>query len=127
MNAPVIDLEASLRFLQAAWPDAKPTVGLVLGSGLGFFADTALAHARALPYAEIPGFPQSTVEGHAGRLVLGEVGGKTVLCLQGRFHYYEGYPMDTLTMPIRLMARLGVQELLLTNAAGGHSGRPHAR
>ena len=93
-------------------------VALVLGSGLGAFADD-LADAVALDYAEIPGFARSTVEGHAGRLVLGRVDGVLVAAMQGRFHYYEGYEWDEVTFPIRVLGVLGVKALVLTNAAGG--------
>jgi purine-nucleoside phosphorylase len=93
-------------------------VGLVLGSGLGAFADD-LEDALAIPYEEIPGFARSTVEGHAGRLVLGRVGGTPVVVLQGRFHFYEGYALDEVTFPIRVLGLLGIKALVLTNAAGG--------
>lgn len=93
-------------------------VGLVLGSGLGAFADE-LEDATAIPYEEIPGFARSTVEGHAGRLVLGKVGGAPVVILQGRFHFYEGYALDEVTFPIRVLGLLGIKALILTNAAGG--------
>ena len=94
------------------------SIGLILGSGLGSYAER-IQNKRFLPYSEIPGFPQSRVEGHAGRFVVGELFGKTVVCMQGRFHYYEGYPQSQLAIPIRVMKRLGVEKLLLTNAAGG--------
>ena len=93
-------------------------IGLILGSGLGSYAER-IQNKRFLPYSEIPGFPQSRVEGHAGRFVVGELFGKTVVCMQGRFHYYEGYPQSQIAIPIRVMKRLGVEKLLLTNAAGG--------
>ncbi|MBE6921706.1 MAG: purine-nucleoside phosphorylase [Ruminococcaceae bacterium] len=96
----------------------RPTIGLVLGSGLGDFADT-LEDAVRIPYGEIPYFPISTAPGHAGNLVIGKRCGQVVAALQGRFHYYEGHSMQTLTMPIRVMAKLGVKNLVLTNAAGG--------
>lgn len=94
-----------------------PRVGLILGSGLGAFADE-LAGAMSVPYEDIPGFARSTVEGHAGRLVVGESGGAHVACLQGRFHYYEGYSLDEVTFPVRTLRALGCDVLLLTNAAG---------
>ena len=93
-------------------------VALVLGSGLGAFADE-LESAEAIPYAEIPGFARPTVEGHAGRLVLGKVGGVGVAAMQGRFHFYEGYTLEEVTFPIRVLALLGASSLVLTNAAGG--------
>ncbi|MCA1591395.1 MAG: purine-nucleoside phosphorylase [Acidobacteria bacterium] len=91
---------------------------LVLGSGLGAFADE-LEDPLAIPYEEIPGFARSTVEGHAGRLVIGKVAGVTVAAMQGRFHYYEGYTLDEVTFPVRTLGLLGVRSLVLTNAAGG--------
>src|SRR5918998_2149763 len=93
-------------------------VALVLGSGLGAFADD-LEDAEAIPYEEIPGFARPTVEGHAGRLVLGRVGGATVAAMQGRFHFYEGYTLEEVTFPVRVLALLGARSLVLTNAAGG--------
>jgi purine-nucleoside phosphorylase len=93
-------------------------IALVLGSGLGAFADD-LEDPVAVPYEEIPGFARSTVEGHAGRLVLGRVEGLAVAAMQGRFHFYEGYTFEEVTFPIRTLARLGVRTLVLTNAAGG--------
>jgi purine-nucleoside phosphorylase len=93
-------------------------VALVLGSGLGAFADE-LEGAEAIPYAEIPGFARPTVEGHAGRLVVGKVGGVMVAAMQGRFHFYEGYKLEEVTFPIRVLALLGASSLVLTNAAGG--------
>ena len=84
----------------------KPTVALVLGSGLGKFADS-LKNAVAIPYEEIPHFPVSTVKGHAGKLVIGEAGGKQVVAMQGRFHYYEGHDMRTVAYPIAFMKAIG--------------------
>jgi purine-nucleoside phosphorylase len=96
----------------------KPTIGLILGSGLGDFADT-LEDRIVIPFSQIPDFPQPTVEGHAGAFVIGNCQGKTVIALQGRIHYYEGHPQQVITIPVRVMALLGVQKLILTNAAGG--------
>lgn len=93
-------------------------IGLILGSGLGAYADR-LEHPRYLDYTDIPDFPHSTVAGHKGRFVIGERAGKTVLIMQGRFHYYEGHPQSRLMLGVRIMKRLGVEKLLLTNAAGG--------
>jgi purine-nucleoside phosphorylase len=90
---------------------------IVLGSGLGAFAD-GLENAVQIPYGEIPGFVQSTVEGHAGQLVIGEVAGVAVMVQQGRFHYYEGYDMQQVTLPVRCFGVMGVKNLILTNAAG---------
>ncbi len=93
-------------------------IALVLGSGLGAFADD-LQDAVSIPYEEIPGFARSTVEGHAGRLVLGKVGGIPLAAMQGRFHYYEGYSFEEVVFPIRVLGLLGIKSLILTNAAGG--------
>ena len=93
-------------------------IGLILGSGLGDYAE-GLDGLRALPYGEIPSFPVSRVPGHKGRFMVGERFGKTVIAMQGRFHYYEGYPQSQLALGVRVMRRLGVEKLLLTNAAGG--------
>lgn len=93
-------------------------VALVLGSGLGAFADE-LEGAQAIPYDEIPGFARPTVEGHAGRLVVGRVGAATVAAMQGRFHFYEGYTLEEVTFPVRVLGLLGAKSLVLTNAAGG--------
>ncbi len=97
---------------------AEPVViGMILGSGLGELANE-LEHAVAVPYGDIPHFPTSTVKGHAGRLVAGQLGGKRVLVMQGRFHYYEGYGMTTVVFPVQMMRLLGIENLLVTNAAG---------
>jgi len=98
-------------------PGRSPRLGIVLGSGLGGLADL-LGDAVAVPYAEIPGFPTSTVAGHAGRFLVGDLDGVTVACMQGRVHLYEGYPAAAIKLPIRTFAALGVEALLLTNAAG---------
>jgi purine-nucleoside phosphorylase len=93
-------------------------VGLILGSGLGDLADE-IEDANIIPYAEIPHFPHSTVEGHHGRLVLGTLQGKPILAMQGRAHLYEGHSINRVTLPIRVMRLLGIEVLVLTNAAGG--------
>lgn len=98
--------------------DFVPKVALVLGSGLGDFADTIRQEA-VLDYGDIEGFPQSTVEGHQGRFIFGYVKDVPVVCMQGRVHYYEGYPMNDVVLPIRLMKLMGAEILFLTNAAGG--------
>lgn len=95
-----------------------PKVALVLGSGLGDYVKE-LTNTVVIPYSEIPHFPVSTAPSHKGNLIIGELDGKPILCMQGRFHYYEGYDMKTVTYPIRVMKLLGVEKLLLTNAAGG--------
>lgn len=97
--------------------DKEIKVALVLGSGLGAFGED-VENAVSVPYGEIPHFARSTVEGHAGRLVLGEVAGVSVAVQQGRFHYYEGYEMNEVTFPVRVFGLLGIKSLILTNAAG---------
>ncbi len=96
----------------------QPEIGLVLGSGLGDFADT-LEDPRRIAYSDIPGFPLPTVPGHTGALVFGKKQGRQVVALQGRIHYYEGLPQNQITLPIRVLAALGVSTLILTNACGG--------
>jgi purine-nucleoside phosphorylase len=96
----------------------EPRIAIVLGSGLGGFADD-FADAVRIPYEEIPGFPRSTAEGHVGRLVAGTVDSVPVLAMQGRVHYYEGYSLEEVTFPIRTFKLLGIKTLVLTNAAGG--------
>ena len=96
----------------------RPQIALVLGSGLGAFADE-FTNAAKIPYAEIPHFPQSTAIGHAGRLVVGKVGAIAVVGMQGRVHLYEGYSAKEVVFPIRVFARMGVEAVILTNAAGG--------
>ena len=95
-----------------------PRVAVILGSGLGSFAD-AVEQPVSLPYSAIPHFPQSTVEGHSGRLVIGTVAGTQVAVMQGRVHAYEGYTLEETTFPIRVLGRLGIKTLVITNAAGG--------
>jgi purine-nucleoside phosphorylase len=109
--------EHAARTIRARWNE-EARVALVLGSGLGAFADS-LEDALAVPYAEITGFARSTVEGHAGRLVLGRVEGVPVIVMQGRFHFYEGYALEEVTFPVRTLGLLGIKTLVLTNAAGG--------
>lgn len=95
-----------------------PTVGIILGSGLGDLANIVETEI-SLPYSEIINFPQSTVEGHAGKLIFGQLNGKQVVLMAGRFHYYEGYNMEEVTFPVRVMKALGVETLIVSNAAGG--------
>ncbi|MCX7680759.1 MAG: purine-nucleoside phosphorylase [Anaerolineae bacterium] len=96
----------------------QPRVGLILGSGLNPLAD-AIEESVAIPYADIPHFPRATVEGHVGRLVIGRLEGQPLIAMQGRAHYYEGYSMAEVTFPIRVMQVLGIEILIVTNAAGG--------
>jgi purine-nucleoside phosphorylase len=96
---------------------SRPRIGLILGTGLGGLAET-IQNATTIPYQELPDWPVSTVMGHAGQLVIGELEGQHVLVMQGRIHYYEGYTMQQVTMPVRVMQRLGIEILIITNAAG---------
>lgn len=102
----------------AARTSLRPHIGIVLGSGLGAFAEQ-IEGATAIPFAEIPHFPQSTVPGHSGRLVIGTIAGTAVAVMQGRVHAYEGYSSEEVTFPVRVLGRMGVRTLVLTNAAGG--------
>lgn len=95
-----------------------PEIGLILGSGLGDYADR-IQDAVVIPYSELPGFPVSTVQGHAGQFVMGTLMGKRVIAMQGRVHFYEGYSQRQITLPVRIMKQLGVEKMVLTNAAGG--------
>jgi purine-nucleoside phosphorylase len=106
-----------LSFLQKICPE-RPDWCMVLGSGMGHLAED-IKNPTAIPYGEIPHFPVSTVSGHAGRLIFGEWGTKKVVVMQGRFHYYEGYSMAQVTLPVRVFGLWGIKKLLLTNAAGG--------
>jgi len=96
----------------------QPAIGLILGSGLGPLSES-IQDPTIIPYHELPGWPLSTVEGHAGELVIGKLEGKDVLVMNGRIHYYEGYEMSQVTLPIRVMQRLGIEIVVVTNAAGG--------
>ena len=96
----------------------KPETAIILGSGLGSLAEQ-IEEAIVIPYAEIPHFVRSTASGHKGNLICGKLGGKQVVAMQGRFHYYEGYTMEQVTFPVRVMSLLGVKNLLVSNAAGG--------
>jgi purine-nucleoside phosphorylase len=112
-----IKIEEARSFI-AGKTKVKPELGLILGSGLGVLAEL-IEEAVVLPYAEIPHFPVSTVFGHAGELVIGKVGGKNVVLMKGRFHMYEGYSAEEVSFPVRVMKALGIQTLIVTNAAGG--------
>ncbi len=110
-------LEDTIEYLNAK-ANFKPEIGIVLGTGLGGLVNV-IEPVATIKYADIPGFPVSTVEGHAGQLMFGYLAGKKVVAMQGRFHFYEGYDIQTLAIPIRTMKLLGVETLLLSNAAGG--------
>ena len=112
------DLYAETASYLSACITGKPETAIILGSGLGALADQ-IESPSIIPYKEIPNFVKSTVAGHKGNLIAGTLGGKPVLAMQGRFHYYEGYTMEQVTFPIRIMHLLGVKNLLVSNAAGG--------
>lgn len=118
MNEKLIAINEAAEFLNGKFEGRKPLVGIVLGSGLGKLADK-ITNRTVIKYTEIPNFVKSTAIGHKGNFIIGELGGKTVLAMQGRFHYYEGYPMDKVTLPIRVMVKLGIKYLFVSNAAGG--------
>ena len=105
-------------FIRERIGDFAPEAGVILGTGLGDFADKITAKV-IIPYEEIPGFPRSTVQGHAGRMIFGEIEGRSVVAMQGRFHYYEGYTMSQVTLPVRVMGQLGIKSLFVSNASGG--------
>lgn len=110
-------INEAVEYIRKIYVDA-PSVGVVLGSGLGSFT-AGMKIVAEIHYADIPHFPLSTVEGHKGKLIFGEMGGKTVVAMAGRFHYYEGYKPAEVVFPIRVLRFLGVQTLLISNAAGG--------
>lgn len=110
-------LRDSVAFLEGR-VESRPQVGVILGTGLGGLAERLQTSAR-IPYGEIPHFPVSTVAGHKGRLIFGSLGRKTVMAMQGRFHYYEGYEPEEIAYPLRVMAMMGVKTLVIFNAAGG--------
>jgi purine-nucleoside phosphorylase len=111
-------LTEAAAYIQAQSNNFQPTTGIILGTGLGALAqEVEVVHS--ISYADIPHFPVSTVESHAGRLLLGTLGGHAVAVLQGRFHYYEGYTMEQVAMPVRVLKLLGISQLFISNAAGG--------
>ncbi len=109
-------MENTIKFINEKTNNFKPVTGIILGSGLGDFADEF--ESIKVPYADIPGFQKSHVAGHKGLLVFAEVAGKPVVMMQGRYHFYEGHSMQTVTFPVKVMKKLGVQNLIVTNAAG---------
>lgn len=111
-------INSSAEYIKGRLNGFIPEIGIILGSGLGKLADK-IDNQIVIPYREIPGFPVSTAHGHKGNFIAGKLGGKNVLAMQGRFHYYEGYPMDLVTLPVRVMKVLGIKYLFVSNAAGG--------
>lgn len=118
MDPRVEKIMSAAKYIADRLGDRRPFAGIVLGSGLGKLADR-IENKTVIPYGEIPGFPTSTAVGHKGNFIAGELGGKFVVAMQGRFHYYEGYSMELVTLPIRVMKVLGIQYLFVSNAAGG--------
>ncbi len=118
MDERVERINKAAEYIAARFEGRKPKAGIVLGSGLGKLADQ-IQNSIVIPYREIPGFPVSTAVGHKGNFIGGELGGKFIVAMQGRFHYYEGYPMELVTLPIRVMKVLGIEYLFVSNAAGG--------
>ena len=114
------DLNETVSWLRPQIPQETKS-GIILGTGLGALADR-ISEKTEIPYKEIPHFPVSTVEGHSGKLIIGKLGGKPVIALQGRFHFYEGYDMKQVTYPVRVMQLLGIEYLFVSNAAGGMNG-----
>src|SRR5262245_26897136 len=110
-------IQEAAKAIQAKWT-GKPRVGIILGTGLGGLAEEIQAQAK-IAYEDIPHFPHSTVESHAGRLVCGQLAGKTVVAMEGRFHFYEGYSLQQITLPVRVMKALGCTTLIVSNACGG--------
>ena len=108
----------AVQYIRAKIGTITPEIGVILGSGLGSLGDK-IENPCIIPYSEIPGFPVSTAIGHKSRLVIGDLGGKKVVAMQGRFHYYEGYTMQQVTFPVRVLKLLGIKFLFVSNAAGG--------
>jgi purine-nucleoside phosphorylase len=114
----IISIQMSASLLRERMEGRKPVLGIVLGSGLGRLADS-INNPLIIPYSSLPGFPVSTAVGHKGNFIVGDLGGKCVIAMQGRIHYYEGYGMDLVVLPIRVMISVGIQKLIVSNAAGG--------
>lgn len=111
-------IESTIKSIREATNCFNPTVGIILGTGLGGLVKE-MDTEYTLPYQSIPNFPLSTVEGHSGKLIFGKLGGKNVVAMQGRFHFYEGYTMQQITFPVRVMKALGINTLCVSNASGG--------
>src|ERR1041385_5978408 len=110
-------IQEAKKIIQSRW-HGTPAAGIILGTGLGGLAED-IQDAVKIPYQDIPYFPHSTVESHAGRLVCGNLGGKPVLAMEGRFHFYEGYTLQQITFPVRVMKAMGCDTLIVSNACGG--------
>ena len=111
-------IKNSAKYISRFLEGEEYTIGIILGTGLGDLGES-IAVKHVIPYAAIPNFPVSTVQGHKGNLLLGKFGNKNVIAMQGRFHYYEGYPMQEVTFPVRVLHEIGIKQLLVSNAAGG--------
>ncbi len=118
MNEKLIAIQEASEYIKVRLGGRYPQIGIVLGSGLGKLADK-ISNPIVIKYGDIPHFAKSTAIGHKGNFIAGELGGKFVLAMQGRFHFYEGYPMEKVTLPIRVMKSLGIKYLFVSNAAGG--------
>lgn len=118
MDPREIRINEAAAFIKEKIGDRNPKIGIILGSGLGNAADQ-IEDAITIPYNSIPGFPEATAIGHKSNFLIGRLAGKEVIAMQGRFHYYEGYSMDIVTLPVRVMSRLGIETLFVSNAAGG--------
>lgn len=112
------EIKHAAEYIRGRVAGFQPEVGIILGTGLGGFADKIEA-VHCVDYKDIPGFPRSTVQGHAGRMIFGTLESRRVVAMQGRFHYYEGYAMSQVTLPVRVMAQLGIRYLFVSNASGG--------
>lgn len=112
------EINRAAEYIRSRIGDFRPEVGIILGTGLGGFADKIDA-VHCIDYKDIPEFPRSTVQGHAGRMIFGTIEGRRVVAMQGRFHYYEGYAMSQVTLPVRVMAQLGIRYLFVSNASWG--------
>ena len=113
----LVKIKATSTFIQNA-TNFKPEIGIILGTGLGGLVKE-IEIVQTLKYSDIPNFPVSTVEGHKGQLIFGKLGGKNIIAMQGRFHFYEGYDMKEVTFPVRVMNDLGIKKLMVSNASGG--------
>ena len=114
----ILSIQMSAELLRERLEGRKPELGIVLGSGLGRLADS-IEDPLVIPYSSLPGFPVSTAVGHKGNFIVGKLGGKCVIAMQGRIHYYEGYGMNLVVLPIRVMISVGIKKLIVSNAAGG--------
>ena len=124
MDPRIEKIHGAADFVMETMAGRKPEIGIVLGSGLGKLADQ-IENPLVIPYKDIPGFPVSTAIGHKGNFIVGTLGGKTVIAMQGRIHFYEGYGMEMVVLPIRVMMSVGIRTLFVSNAAGGVSFQLH--